>query len=112
MLVQSVFSTAALCALVSSVVATSHGLPKRPHIKAAPYGTGKAFPKSPPRSRKDICYVKHGKGKNSDDAPAILKAFKKCNKGGTIVLDQKYTIGSPLDLTWLAHVDVVIAGEL
>jgi galacturan 1,4-alpha-galacturonidase len=112
MLVQSVFSTAALCALVSSVVATFHGLPKRPHIEAAPYGTGKAFPKSPPRSRKDICYVKPGKGKNSDDAPAILKAFKKCNKGGTIVLDQKYTIGSPLDLTWLAHVDVVITGEL
>ncbi|UZP38225.1 hypothetical protein NXS19_006041 [Fusarium pseudograminearum] len=112
MFVHSVFSIAALCALVSSVVATSHGLPKRPHIEAAPYGTGKAFPKSSPRSRKDICYVKPGKGKNSDDAPAILKAFKKCNKGGTIVLDQKYTIGSPLDLTWLAHVDVVITGEV
>ncbi|RGP81310.1 exopolygalacturonase [Fusarium longipes] len=112
MLVQSVFLTAALCSLLSSAATTSHGLPKRPHVEAAPYGTGKAFPKSPSRSREDICYVKPGKGKNADDAPAILKAFKKCNKGGTIVLDQKYTIGSPLDLTWLAHVDVVITGQV
>ncbi|CEI61905.1 hypothetical protein FVEN_g12712 [Fusarium venenatum] len=80
MLVHSVFSTAALCALVSSVVATSHGLPKRPHIEAAPYGTGNAFPKSSPRSRKDICYVKPGKGKNSDDAPANLSIFSHLSR--------------------------------
>ncbi|KAL6918457.1 hypothetical protein FSHL1_009893 [Fusarium sambucinum] len=108
-------SAAALCALVTSVAGDpkpSHDLPKRPHVVAAPYGTGKAFPHSPPRNSKDFCYVKPTKGKKRDDAPRILKAFKKCNKGGTIVLDKNYTIASPLDLTWLSHVDVVITGEV
>lgn len=115
MLFNNVISAVAVSALVSSVVGTSSrnsALPKRPHVEAAPYGTGKAFPASPARSRKDFCYVNPGKGKNVDDAPSILKAFKKCNKGGTIVLDQKYSIASPLDLTWLAHVDVIITGEV
>ncbi|KAF5964144.1 exopolygalacturonase [Fusarium bulbicola] len=115
MLFNNLLSAVAVSALVSSVVGTSSrnsALPKRPHVEAAPYGTGKAFPKSPARSRKDFCYVNAGKGKNVDDAPGILKAFKKCNKGGTIVLDQKYSIASPLDLTWLSHVDVIITGEV
>ncbi|KAF4343142.1 exopolygalacturonase [Fusarium beomiforme] len=113
MLFNTFLSAVALSGLVSSAAGTSsHHLPKRPQIEASPYGTGKAFPASQPRSRKDFCYVKPGKGQNVDDAPRILKAFKKCNKGGTIVLDQKYTVGSPLDLTWLAHVDVIITGEI
>ncbi|KAF5625108.1 exopolygalacturonase [Fusarium sp. NRRL 52700] len=115
MLFNNLLSAVAVSALVTSVVGTSSrnsALPKRPHVEAAPYGTGKSFPVSPVRSRKDLCYVNAGKGKNIDDAPSILKAFKKCNKGGTIVLDQKYSIASPLDLTWLSHVDVIITGEV
>lgn len=113
MFVGNLFSVAALCALVSSASANSgHHVLKRPHIEAAPYGTGQKFPDSPPRSRNHYCYVKPGKGADRDDAARILTAFKKCNKGGTIVLDQEYIVGSPLDLTWLAHVDVVITGTL
>uniref|UniRef100_A0A4E9EMT8 galacturonan 1,4-alpha-galacturonidase n=1 Tax=Gibberella zeae TaxID=5518 RepID=A0A4E9EMT8_GIBZA len=113
--ISNLLSAATLCALATSVAGNPkphNDLPKRPHVVAAPYGTGKAFPHSPPRSTKDLCYVKPTKGKKKDDSPSILKAFKKCNKGGTIVLDKNYTIASPLDLTWLSHVDVVITGEI
>lgn len=115
MYMSKLLSAAAICALVTSVAGNPkphNDLPERPHVVAAPYGTGKVFPYSPPRSSKDLCYVKPTKGKKRDDGPRILKAFKKCNKGGTIVLDKNYTIASPLDLTWLSHVDVVITGEI
>ncbi|KAF5020078.1 hypothetical protein F66182_7920 [Fusarium sp. NRRL 66182] len=113
MFVGKFLSVAALCALLSSAAGNqSHHLPERPHVEASPYGTGKSIPLSPPRSRNEYCHVQPGKGEDIDDAPRILEAFKKCNRGGTIVLDKKYTVASPLDLTWLAHVDVVITGEI
>ncbi|KAM5360119.1 hypothetical protein ACJZ2D_013978 [Fusarium nematophilum] len=105
-------SAATLCLLVQSVLGGQSHLPKRPNIEPAPYNTGRAFPASPPRHRGRHCYVKPGRGKDRNDASNILKAFKKCNRGGTIVLDKNYTVASPLDLTWLAHVDVVITGEI
>ncbi|KAK2013576.1 pectin lyase-like protein [Colletotrichum eremochloae] len=46
------------------------------------------------------------------DAPKILREFTECTDGGTVVLDKKYLISSPLDLTFLRHIDVVIAGEI
>ncbi|KAI8255712.1 Exopolygalacturonase X-1 [Colletotrichum sp. SAR 10_98] len=58
------------------------------------------------------CYVKPGCGEKRDDAPKILDAFKKCNDGGTVVFDKSYLIGSPLDLTFLKHIDVVITGSI
>ncbi|KAJ8113962.1 hypothetical protein OPT61_g4048 [Boeremia exigua] len=84
----------------------------RPCLQAAPFGTGKDFPHSPPRHPKRRCFVKPGNNDTRDDAHAILKAFKKCNNGGTIVLGDKYRIRSALDLTFLKHVDVVLTGEL
>lgn len=102
---------------VSSALRTRHSnsaLPRRPIITPAPYGTGKDFPDSPPRDEGRYCYVEPGStnGTTRDDAPVILKAFQDCNDGGTIVLDQSYLIGSPLDLTFLKAVDVVITGEV
>ncbi|KAK7725800.1 hypothetical protein SLS63_007955 [Diaporthe eres] len=102
---------------VSAALRTRHGysaLPKRPIITPAPYGTGKDFPYSPSRDEGRYCFVEPGStnGTTRDDAPVILKAFQDCNGGGTIVLDQSYLIGSPLDLTFLEHVDVVITGEV
>ncbi|KAK7425703.1 hypothetical protein QQZ08_007802 [Neonectria magnoliae] len=112
MLGQSLFSFLALCGMVSSAAAGRHNIPKRPHLVPAPYDVGKAFPYSPPRDKGRYCYVKPGQGKNTDDAAGILKAFKKCNHGGTVVLDNTYLIASPLDLTFLKHIDVVITGEI
>ena len=95
-------------------VAASRGtaVPKRPHLEPSPYNAGAAMPHSPQRDRHRFCHVVPSRGHNRDDAPKILHAFKKCNNGGTVVLDQTYEIASPLDLTFLKHIDVVITGEI
>ncbi|RYP62299.1 hypothetical protein DL769_007354 [Monosporascus sp. CRB-8-3] len=87
-------------------------IPQRPKIQAAPYNVARSLPPSPPRSKGRYCHVVPGSGDDRDDAPRIMKAFKKCNDGGTVVFDKAYLIGSPLDLTFLKHVDVVITGEI
>jgi len=70
------------------------------------------MPCSPARDAKRYCFVKPGTSEDRDDAPVILDAFHKCNNGGTVVFDSTYLIGSPLDLTFLNHIDVVITGEI
>ncbi|PTB62097.1 glycoside hydrolase family 28 protein [Trichoderma citrinoviride] len=82
-------------------------LVERPNLQWGPKTPGHAFPHSPKRHK--TCYVASC---NGNDAPAILKAFKRCNKGGTVVLNEEYTIGSPLDLTFLEAVDVAITGTI
>ncbi|PSN73831.1 exopolygalacturonase [Corynespora cassiicola Philippines] len=104
-----------LCTIASSCAAPvtqGHHIPSRPQVKPAPFDAGQALPYSPPRHPKKRCFVKAGQKEDRNDAKAILKAFKKCNGGGTIILDEKYRIGSPLDLTFLKHVDVVVTGEI
>lgn len=101
----------------SATIRTHHrgsALPERPNITPAPYGTGQESPYSPPRDEGRYCYVQPGSanGTTRDDAPGIFKAFEDCNDGGTVVLDQSYLISSPLDLTFLQHVDIVITGEV
>ncbi|CRK19495.1 hypothetical protein BN1708_012652 [Verticillium longisporum] len=64
---------------------------------ASPNGSPQSIPRRP-----------HG----GDDAPQILAAVKKCNNGGTVVLDKVYRIASPLDLTFLQHIDIIITGEI
>ncbi|KAM5355149.1 hypothetical protein ACJ41O_001795 [Fusarium nematophilum] len=83
--------------------------PKRPHHEPTPLQPYKAFPHSPPRRK--TCFVKPGK-KGGDDASKILRAFKKCNNGGTVVLDKEYTICTPLDLRFLKHIDVALTGTV
>ncbi|KAH7159778.1 pectin lyase fold/virulence factor [Dactylonectria estremocensis] len=112
MLGQSLLYFLAACDLLSSVSATKHNIPKRPHLVPSPYNSGKSMPYSPPRHKGRYCYVKPTTGTNKNDAPRILKAFKKCNNGGTVVMDDTYTVASPLDLTFLKHVDVVITGQV
>lgn len=87
-------------------------LPKRPDVKPTPYDSGTPMPCSPARDAGRYCYVKPGISEDRDDAAAILDAFHTCNDGGTIVLDSDYLIGSPLDLTFLKHIDVIITGEI
>jgi galacturan 1,4-alpha-galacturonidase len=70
------------------------------------------MPCSPAREPKRFCFVQPGTAPDRDDAAHILDSFHKCNDGGTVVLDQSYLIGSPLDLTFLKHIDVVITGEI
>ncbi|KAF2020142.1 glycoside hydrolase family 28 protein [Aaosphaeria arxii CBS 175.79] len=88
-------------------------IPPRPNLTPSPYTTGLEFPCSPPRSAHKKCFVAPvSTSADRDDAPAIKAALKKCNNGGTVVLDKSYLVSSPLDLTFLRHVDVVITGEI
>lgn len=87
-------------------------VPERPDIKPSPFQPYKAFPESTPRDPNKVCFVKPSCTEGGNDAPKILAAFEKCNDGGTIVLDENYTICSPLDLRFLKHVDVAITGHL
>ncbi|KAK6209991.1 cytochrome P450 [Colletotrichum tabaci] len=98
--------------LSATTTAAQSGIPKRPVVEPAPFNSGKAMPYSPPRDEGRYCYVKPSCTAGRDDAPKILRAFTECNDGGTVVLDQKYLVSSPLDLTFLKHVDVVITGEV
>jgi galacturan 1,4-alpha-galacturonidase len=47
-------------------------------------------------------------GNGADDSANVLKAIKDCNNGGHVVFpkDQKFTIGTALDLTFLNHIDL------
>ena len=99
-------------AAASTAAGAAPAIPKRPEIVAAPYGTGRDMPPSPPRDPSRVCRVKPGCKPVRDDARAILTAFEKCNNGGTVVMDRDYLVGSPLDLTFLKHIDVVITGEI
>lgn len=103
--------TPLICLLGLSVAVNGSDIPLRPVLKPAPFGTGKAMPLSPVRDHRQ-CFVKPGQGDDNDDAPRIKAAFQECNNGGTVVLNETYHIGSPLNLTFLAHVDAVITGEI
>jgi hypothetical protein len=76
---------------------------KRPSIKVYPKSLSHHLPVNSPARRK-FCAVKGG---TRDDSAAILKAFKNCNDGGHVILNSNtvYTIGKPLDLRFLKHVD-------
>lgn len=102
-------------ALVHSTLASANPysrIPKRPEVQPAPFDSGTPMPCSPARDPKRYCFVKPGSSDERDDAAVILDAFHKCNDGGTVVFDSEYLIGSPLDLTFLKHIDVVISGEI
>ncbi|KAH7137034.1 pectin lyase fold/virulence factor [Dactylonectria estremocensis] len=104
---------ACLASITDAVSGQFHrrSLLARPEIKAWPHSPGKHHSFSAPRHQNRYCFVKPSKN-SGDDAGNILTAFHKCNNGGTVVLDAKYTIASPLDLTFLQHIDVAITGTI
>lgn len=117
-MVHSLFSLLAIASVAvssaSAVVYSPNGgkpVIERPSIKAWPLQPGKPHAASPARDPAKYCFVKPS-CKSDDDAANILKAFQDCNHGGTVVLDANYTIGSPLDLTFLDSVDVAISGTI
>ncbi|PSN65120.1 pectin lyase-like protein [Corynespora cassiicola Philippines] len=107
--VASVFALAA--AAVTASPFEGRGASRRPHHAVAPHHPGKPFPNSPGRTK--TCTVKSS-GNGTDDSAAILSAIKKCNNGGTVVFpkDQRFTIGTALDLTFLKHIDLDIQGYI
>lgn len=83
----------------------------RPDTQPFPLTTGSPAYYSPARDANKTCVVPASTD-GSDSAPAILSAFQTCNNGGTVVLDAVYTISSPLNLTFLSHVDVSLTGTI
>jgi galacturan 1,4-alpha-galacturonidase len=78
---------------------------KRPNHAVGPHHLSKPLPVSPDRTK--TCIVQaHGNG--TDDSANILESIKDCNNGGHVVFpkDQKFTIGTALDLTFLNHIDL------
>ncbi|KAL0936282.1 exopolygalacturonase X [Colletotrichum truncatum] len=100
----------AVAALALSGVAQAREVPPRPDTKAHPNPPFRPFPVSPPRTKS--CFVKPSCTPGRDDSAKILKAFHDCNNGGTVVLDESYTICTPLDLRFLKHVDVALTGRI
>ncbi|KAL3478848.1 Exopolygalacturonase X-2 [Aspergillus californicus] len=108
------FALGVLLAITPVHVLASPGYPKvpqRPSIQPGPYHPYKAIPLDTRRNRQKVCNVKPGR-KGSDDGPRIRDALRKCNNGGTVVLDKEYTVCSPLDLRFLKHIDVALTGKV
>ncbi|KAI1417486.1 glycoside hydrolase family 28 protein [Hypoxylon sp. FL1857] len=113
MRLNSIISLVAAFTCLTQASATGHTIiPSRPNVVPSPYSAGRAMPPSPPRDKDRYCYVKQGCQKTRDDAPHILQALQECNDGGTVVFDKSYLIGSPLDLRFLKHIDIVITGNI
>lgn len=59
------------------------------------------------------CVVPASGSNTTNDAPAILTAFKQCGRGGRVVFKPTtYYLNSVLNITWLEDVDIDIQGEL
>ncbi|KAL4966725.1 pectin lyase fold/virulence factor [Aspergillus stella-maris] len=59
------------------------------------------------------CVIPASGSNTTDDAPAILSAFKQCGKHGHIIFEPTtYYVNSVLNTTWLEDVDIDIQGTL
>ncbi|OJI99083.1 hypothetical protein ASPVEDRAFT_187031 [Aspergillus versicolor CBS 583.65] len=64
----------------------------------------------PPRQ---TCIVPASGTNKTDDAPAIISAFKRCGRGGKVVFQPTtYYVNSAMNISWLRDVDVDIQGKL
>ncbi|KAE8375862.1 pectin lyase fold/virulence factor [Aspergillus bertholletiae] len=62
---------------------------------------------------RETCVVPAGGSNTTDDAPAIVHAFKKCGHGGKVIFKPTtYHINSVMNITWLEDVDIDLGGTL
>ncbi|PSR79395.1 putative exo-polygalacturonase [Coniella lustricola] len=63
---------------------------------------------------RQTCVVPASGTNATDDAPAILEAFRECGTGGTILFspDTTYYVNSIMNVTWLEDAEVDIQGTL
>ncbi|OBT73324.1 hypothetical protein VF21_08395 [Pseudogymnoascus sp. 05NY08] len=65
------------------------------------------------KEHRKSCVIKSGGSNATDDAPAIMKAFKKCGHKGRVVFEPtNYYVNSVMNIDWLKDVDVDIYGTL
>lgn len=104
--------TAALIAALLPITLLASYLPdgyisgqSGPSYQIGPYQPCRPIPKGPPRTK--TCVVK-ANGNGADDSQNILDALHDCNNGGHVIFtkDEKYIIGTALDMTFLDHIDI------
>jgi galacturan 1,4-alpha-galacturonidase len=80
---------------------------RRPNYEIGPYHTGKTFPPSPLRTKTCVVLNPGCCTEGQDDSANIMLAIEQCNDGGHVVFEPgTYIIGTPLDLTFLKHIDL------
>ncbi|KAH7075157.1 exopolygalacturonase [Paraphoma chrysanthemicola] len=118
---RSILPTTSLLLILSTKATTTTLFPARPSLSPHPFVPTDFQLNHPSRDPTRLCIVPGPTSNTStspsnttitDSAPAILSAFQTCSPNGTVLLNATYTIASPLDLTFLAHVDVVLTGEV
>ncbi|POS77594.1 polygalacturonase [Diaporthe helianthi] len=59
------------------------------------------------------CTVKAGGSNATDDAPAIIEAFRECSQDATVIFEPTtYHINSVMNVTWLQNVKIDLQGTL
>ncbi|KAE8395750.1 pectin lyase fold/virulence factor [Aspergillus alliaceus] len=62
---------------------------------------------------RETCVVPAGGSNATDDAPAIIQAFKECGHGGKVVFKPTtYYVNTVMNISWLEDVDIDIGGTL
>lgn len=65
-----------------------------------------------PRQRA-VCTVEAGGSNSTDDAPAIISAFKECGQGGTVKFSNTtYYVNSVMEITGLDDCEIDLQGTL
>lgn len=59
------------------------------------------------------CTVPASGSNATDDAPAIVEAFKRCGRGGVVeFLNETYYVNSVMNITWLKDCEIDLKGTL
>lgn len=59
------------------------------------------------------CTVKSGGSNATDDAPAIIQAFRECGQDATVIFEPTtYHVNSVMNVTWLKNVNIDLQGTL
>ncbi|RDW78697.1 putative exo-polygalacturonase [Aspergillus mulundensis] len=59
------------------------------------------------------CVIPASGTNETDDAPAIISAFKRCGRGGKVVFKPTtYYVNSVMNISWLQDVDIDLRGNL
>ncbi|CAG8026859.1 unnamed protein product [Penicillium salamii] len=65
------------------------------------------------KRQQSSCSIKSGGSNATDDAPAILEAFKQCGRNGRVIFEPTtYYVNSVMNISWLENVDIEIHGKL
>jgi hypothetical protein len=60
-----------------------------------------------------ICTVNPGRSDSVDDAPAIIDAFDRCGKGGTVeFLNETYHVNTVMNISGLDDCEIDLKGTL